>query len=185
MYKKYDFKLEVSDRKGVELSRGMYGLFFEDINYAADGGIYAEFIENRSFEAVKYIGGGRTEFDGLYAWSEYPKDGGRLEISEELPLSKNNPHYLRFTSHGKDCGFSNSAYDGIYAENGDAFNFSFYAKRLRAIQVILRYHCVKTEKHTPHHVLCRVRAAMLRTGKNTVPSLSQARVSKKQRLLSH
>lgn len=128
MYKKYDFKLEVSDRKGVELSRGMYGLFFEDINYAADGGIYAEFIENRSFGAVKYIGGGRTEFDGLYAWSEYPKDGGRLEISEELPLSKNNPHYLRFTSHGKDCGFSNSAYDGIYAENGDAFNFSFYAK---------------------------------------------------------
>ena len=43
-------KLHISDKKGVPIQEGMIGLFFEDINYAADGGLYAEMIENRSFE---------------------------------------------------------------------------------------------------------------------------------------
>ena len=49
-------RLKIADRKGNAVSEGMIGLFFEDINYAADGGLYAEMLENRSFE---FVGGVR------------------------------------------------------------------------------------------------------------------------------
>ena len=123
-----DYELQISNKKGVDIQKGMYGLFFEDINYAADGGLYAELIENRSFEAVKNAGGSDTEFDGCYAWSEYPIGGGMLEIADTNGLNENNPHYLRFTAFEKECGFANRAYDGIFAEKGAKFNVSFYAK---------------------------------------------------------
>ena len=49
-------ELFISDKKGVPIQEGMIGLFFEDINYAADGGLYAEMIENRSFEFLDCYG---------------------------------------------------------------------------------------------------------------------------------
>ena len=48
-----NFKINITSEKGVNIQPNMYGLFFEDINYAADGGIYAEMIENRSFELIE------------------------------------------------------------------------------------------------------------------------------------
>ena len=51
-----DMRLKIADRKGNAVSEGMIGLFFEDINYAADGGLYAEMLENRSFEFVDCYG---------------------------------------------------------------------------------------------------------------------------------
>ena len=48
--------LVLTDKTAREISPDMVGLFFEDINFAADGGLYAEMIENRSFEAVKSKG---------------------------------------------------------------------------------------------------------------------------------
>ena len=43
-------QLFISNEKGVRIPKELFGLFFEDINYAADGGLYAEMIENRSCE---------------------------------------------------------------------------------------------------------------------------------------
>ena len=60
---------KISSTKDVDIQDGMIGLFFEDINYAADGGLYAEMIENRSFEARKYSSGSNTNYDGTYSWS--------------------------------------------------------------------------------------------------------------------
>ncbi len=67
-------KLEIGKKAGVEIAPGMIGLFFEDINYAADGGLYAEMIENRSFEFLEAEGDARdyfTHYDGGYAWKPY------------------------------------------------------------------------------------------------------------------
>ena len=50
-------KLQISNCKKAAVQDGMIGLFFEDINYAADGGLYAEMIENRSFSFVDCYGG--------------------------------------------------------------------------------------------------------------------------------
>ena len=48
--------MQITDKKGVKITPEMIGLFFEDINFAADGGLYAEMIENRSFEAKEGFG---------------------------------------------------------------------------------------------------------------------------------
>ena len=53
----------------------MYGLFFEEITYSGDGGLYAEMIENDSFESLKSNGKGGTTYDGLYGYTAYPAGG--------------------------------------------------------------------------------------------------------------
>lgn len=49
-------KIQITDKPGVSISKGMIGLFFEDINYGLDGGLHAEMLENRSFEFMKAQG---------------------------------------------------------------------------------------------------------------------------------
>lgn len=113
------------------ISKEMTGLFFEDINYAADGGLYAELLENRAFEFVKasgHTGDYYTEFDGLYGWSAL--NSGEMLIVSGSPVAKENPHYLRFTAEAPGDGFTNKAYDGIYAKKGDKFTLSFYARNV-------------------------------------------------------
>ena len=65
-------KIKISAEEKIKIQKGMIGLFFEDINYAADGGLYAEMLENRSFEFMKATGDAKdyqTEYDGSYAWN--------------------------------------------------------------------------------------------------------------------
>ncbi|MBO4319286.1 MAG: carbohydrate binding domain-containing protein [Treponema sp.] len=123
--------LVLSDKSAHEISPDMVGLFFEDINFAADGGLYAEMIENRSFEAVKSKGESHNYVlreDNLYAWSG-PEDA--LEISCNEPVSQNNPHYLRFTAKNDGDGFKNKAYDGIHLKKGMKYKLSFYAREVK------------------------------------------------------
>ena len=86
------------------ISKEMIGLFFEDINYAADGGLYAEMIENRSFEAKEAVGVVHSFYtvdDPGYAWSPVcgaRKNAPRMQYVSGSPLSEQNPHYLRFTA---------------------------------------------------------------------------------------
>lgn len=126
-------KLYVSNEKGVEIQEGMIGLFFEDINYGADGGLYVEMIENRNFEFVQAKGDVdhyETVYDGGYGWKAYPADGkgATLEYFSSEPMSEVNPHYLQFTGKEEQLGFTNKAYDGIYLEKGKNYQLSFYAK---------------------------------------------------------
>ena len=139
--------LVLSDKTAHEITPDMVGLFFEDINFAADGGLYAEMIENRSFEAVKSKGESHNYVlreDNLYAWSACPVDGeaagaagaassadDALEISCNEPVSQNNPHYLRFTASKDGDGFKNKAYDGISLKKGLKYRISFYAREVK------------------------------------------------------
>ena len=121
---------------GEQIAPEMIGLFFEDINFAADGGLYAELIENRSFEAREAYGTPTNMCsveDCGYAWSP-------VSDSEDLPkmmyvtgtaLSPANPHYLRFTATEAGQGFANKAYDGIYLKAGSSVNVVFYARSVK------------------------------------------------------
>ncbi|MCF0132720.1 MAG: alpha-L-arabinofuranosidase [Blautia sp.] len=126
--------MRITNTFGEKISEDMFGLFFEDINCAADGGLYAEMIENRSFEAKESHGtpGNFYAIDDFgYAWHAVCKDGEeapRMQYVTGTPLSVENPHYLRFTSYASGQGFSNQAYDGIYMEKGETFKVSFYAR---------------------------------------------------------
>ena len=112
----------------------MMGLFFEDIKYAADGGLYAEMLENRAFEFVDCYGDKAdyyTEFDGLYGWECYPKEkNARMRCVMGSPVAEENPHYLRFTAEESQAGFKNQAYDGIVLKKDAQYEVSFYARSI-------------------------------------------------------
>lgn len=115
----------------------MIGVFFEDINYAADGGLYAEMIENRSFEAKEAHGTPGNFYaldDPGYAWHSVYGEGEQEPIMQYVtgtPLSAVNPHYLRFSAIAPGQGFANQAYDGICLEKGSRYKVSFYARCVR------------------------------------------------------
>src|SRR5690625_2466230 len=126
-------KLSVLNKKDVAISEGMIGLFYEDINYSSDGGLYAELIENRSFESLDSRGtkdNYSQVYDGGYGWSPYPGDGkdASMKYLSDHPAFKENPHYLEFTAAQSQKGFTNQAYEGIPLEKGKKYKISFYAK---------------------------------------------------------
>ncbi len=123
--------LTISNTIDRKINPDMIGLFFEDINFAADGGLYAEMLENRSFEAVRSKGSPRDYVlreDSLYAWNVVAGKEDNLEISINMPINNKNPHYLRFTAENKGEGFANKAYDGIVLKKGMKYKVSFYAR---------------------------------------------------------
>lgn len=126
-------KLELGAKKGVSIQKGMVGLFFEDINYAADGGLYAEMIENRSFEFMEVYGKARdyyAVFDGGYGWSVYPQDVSAvtLQVVTGSPHTMENPHYMRVEASEAYCGLANQAYEGICLKQGMGYHITFWAR---------------------------------------------------------
>ena len=106
-----------ADQPGAKLNPAMWGIFFEDINFGADGGLYAELVKNRGFEFP----------DPLMGWSKLSpsKSLGSLTVRDENPFNAKNPHYLRIESQGKDVfGIANEGFRGIGVKKGDAYNFS-------------------------------------------------------------
>ena len=98
------------------ISDKLIGIFFEDISYAADGGLYAELIQNRDFE---YSSKDRREWNATTAWhSARP-----IEIATENPLSPNNPHYALLWPQDT---LWNEGWDGIVVEAGKKYDFSMY-----------------------------------------------------------
>ncbi|MBQ4644805.1 MAG: carbohydrate binding domain-containing protein [Clostridia bacterium] len=108
-----------------DISDLLFGAFFEDINFAADGGLYAEMIVNRSFE-YNHI----AQDDELYRWTAV--NGAKLKV-DYLPnhsLNENNPHYLIIKNEtDAKAGVENHGFlDGMSIEDGESYNVSFYAK---------------------------------------------------------
>ena len=118
--------------EGVPVRAGGAGLFLEDINYALDGGLYAEMLENRNFEA-KNVHGKLYEYivgqDGSYAWSTFPAGGAvAVKVKDDRPLFVENPHYLRIEAKEGGCGIVNKAYDGVYLRAGQEYKLSFWVR---------------------------------------------------------
>src|ERR1700684_1518293 len=80
------------DRPAKPMSPDLFGIFFEDLNYAADGGLYAELVQNRSFE---YQATEQPTWNSLTAWTltTHGDGKGTLAVQDAIPLNPNNPHY--------------------------------------------------------------------------------------------
>ena len=121
-------------KQGTPLSPHLYGLFFEDINYAADGGLYAELVQNRSFEyhAVNGNDARGKSLHPLFAWQKVERDGARgsISVDESSPLNDKNRHYLTLRVEEPGSGFAvvNTGFDGIRLDAGARYDFSLYAK---------------------------------------------------------
>ena len=108
------------DKPGAEIQPTMYGLFFEDINYAADGGLYAELVKNRSFEFLQRLMG----------WYSF----GRVTVKNDGPFER-NPHYVRLENPGheaKRTGLENEGYFGVGVKAGEEYRFSVWARNVSA-----------------------------------------------------
>ncbi len=119
------FDLNVAKR-GAAVQKTMYGLFIEDINYAADGGLYAEKVKNRSFEFPQTLQG----------W----KVTGNVEIrTDEAPFER-NPHYLRLSDpghmHKRTC-IENEGFFGISVEKDSVYKFSVWARAVESQRAML------------------------------------------------
>lgn len=108
---------DVNTKKvGAAVQPTMYGIFFEDINYAADGGLYGELVKNRSFEFP----------DALMGWKAF----GKFEVKNDGPFER-CPHYvvLNYSCHNDTAtGLQNEGYFGIGIEKDEEYRFSVWAK---------------------------------------------------------
>ncbi|ACB73620.1 alpha-L-arabinofuranosidase C-terminal domain-containing protein [Opitutus terrae] len=116
------------DAPSKPISRELFGIFFEDLNYAADGGLYAELLQNRSFEysATEQANWGPFSFWDLVKTGD---GDGQLGLGDARPVHVNNPHYLLLTvlEPGSGVGISNQGFDRIPLVAGQAYEASFWA----------------------------------------------------------
>ena len=105
------------NKPGAAINPAMWGVFFEDINFGADGGLYAELVKNRGFEFP----------DSLMGWTKISPSNARGEVTvrTDRPFVPANPHYVRIQSEGTALlGLSNEGFRGMGVRKGEAYNFS-------------------------------------------------------------
>jgi len=111
---------------GAVISPSMYGIFFEDINFAADGGLYPELVKNRSFEFQEPLTGWHEALG--FSSKGLDPHKGELSIRTANPLNESNPHYLRVRVYGPGYSFYNTGFRGMGVENGAEYRFSAYVR---------------------------------------------------------
>lgn len=105
------------DRPGASLNPAMWGVFFEDINFGADGGLYAELVQNRGFEFPEPLMGWITLSPSLAR--------GEVTVRDDVPFNANNARYVRVSSEGSaPFGLLNEGFRGMGVRKGEAYNFS-------------------------------------------------------------
>ena len=112
----YHFTIDLS-KPGAPISPTQYGIFFEDINFAADGGLYAELVKNRSFEFPS---------NPLQGWKVF----GKVEVMDDGPFDR-NPQYVRLSNPGHShrwTGIENEGFFGIGVKGGEEYRFSVWAR---------------------------------------------------------
>ncbi len=105
------------DQPGARINPAMWGVFFEDINFGADGGLYAELVKNRGFEFP----------DSLMGWITISPSlaKGEVSVRDDAPFDPANPHYVRLQSEGTaPFGLSNEGFRGMGVRKGGAYDFS-------------------------------------------------------------
>ena len=106
-----------ANKLGAPIQPTMYGIFFEDINFGADGGLYAEMVENRSFEFPQRLMG----------WNTF----GHVTLNDVSPAFSRNPHYVTLESAGareKQTGLENHGFFGMGLKKDMQYDFSVYAR---------------------------------------------------------
>ena len=129
------FTVNVNQVKGT-VQPTMWGIFFEDINLAADGGVYAELVKNRSFEFAT----------PLMGWREQRREGGTgsVLVINRGSSNENNPRFIRatLTSDKGSYGLSNEGFRGMGIKANDQYDFSVLAKQNKGSRIVLNIELV-------------------------------------------
>lgn len=119
-----------ADQPGASIPSTMYGIFFEDINFGADGGLYAELVKNRSFESEQ----------PLMGWTPF----GSVEVRSDKPCFDRNPHYVRLTEVGQitHAGLENEGFRGMGIQADEPYDLTFYGRVVKGDELTLRVELV-------------------------------------------
>ena len=119
-----------ADQPGASIPSTMYGIFFEDINFGADGGLYAELVKNRSFEFEQ----------PLMGWTPF----GSVEVRSDKPSFDRNPHYVRLTEVGQitHAGLENEGFRGMGIQADEPYDLTFYGRVVKGDELTLRVELV-------------------------------------------
>jgi len=122
--------LAVDASESKKISDLLIGIFFEDINYAADGGLYAELVQNRGFEYDLSDKQGRDKtWDNYKAW-QLKGDKATFTIDSIAPLHPNNKHYAKLEINQHGAALVNEGFEGMPLVNGDKYYFSQFSRVL-------------------------------------------------------
>ena len=131
------------DKPGATIPKTLFGLFFEDINFGADGGLYPERVKNRSFEFP----------DPMMGWKRLDRADtkGELYVFDHGSINDTpNSHYLRIkvTTAGKGFGVMNEGFRGIGVQKGAEYLFSVTARRIDGAPAALRIEVADENGHS-------------------------------------
>ena len=124
---------------GKAISDELIGIFFEDISSSADGGLYAELLQNGSFE---YSPAERDGWGPGTAWKQVRPGHslGTMQVRMDNPLNANNPTYMRLHTERtkefhdykgwKGYGLQNDGFDGISVKAGEKYDFSVFLRNI-------------------------------------------------------
>ena len=120
--------IQINADESKAISEHLIGIFFEDINYAADGGLYAELVQNRDFEYTP----DECDKEGWNATHSWSLKGSNVPLSIETdsPVHPNNPHYAVLEVQEQGVTLLNSGFDGIMVKKGEKYDFSLFGKML-------------------------------------------------------
>ena len=122
-----------ADKPIASISPTMWGIFFEDINFAADGGLYAELVKNRSFEFALPMMGWTEQKSNKYSVNK--TTGSALIINNN---NATNPHFARITINGEGYGLTNEGFRGMGIKKGMQYNFSMMASQQNSSTIKLK-----------------------------------------------
>lgn len=130
----YKMSVDIT-KKGSEIKDEMYGVFFEDINFGADGGVYAELVKNRSFEFHQPLTG----------WTPF----GVVEVNNEEPCFDRNPNYISITESGlrRLAGIENEGFKGIGVKKEESYRFSVHARSKSAEPLKIRVDIINSDNN--------------------------------------
>lgn len=118
--------VELRPQQAKPISDMLTGVFFEDINYAADGGLYAELLQNRDFEYDLMDKEGKdSSWNSMHSWI-WKGSGTQLYLDSIRPIHPNNPHYLIADVTSPGGAITNSGYDGINVKKDQRYSISFH-----------------------------------------------------------
>ena len=145
-----------ADGPRVQVSPDLYGIFYEEINHAGDGGLYAEMVQNRTFEENEMSVNMRLEngqvvtkngwkyrwkpATDLLGWSVVANEGAdvRIALDAAEPLNPQSPHSMRVDVKDAKCraGFANEGYWGMSVVKGQRYDLSFYARSDKTVSLV-------------------------------------------------
>ncbi len=125
-----EINVRVEESRQIKDQGDLFGIFFEDLNHAADGGLYGEMVRNRAFEFDPVD---NKSYDHMTAWEEVQRGGSLVQahIEQWAPRNAGNPHYLvlEVLAEGEGAGIRNLGYNsGLYVQKDKEYHFTAYCR---------------------------------------------------------